>query len=84
MTRDVSTIICVKRRGVGVNWTWRECGEAQAREMEDGEDPQWYSTAGGQIQGGREAGFEDDGDRGRWIVGESRTSARQGFKGTRT
>jgi len=56
MTRDVSTIICLKRRGVGVNWTGGSVvREAQTREMEDGEDPQWYTRpgegAGGQIQG---------------------------------
>lgn len=86
MTRDVSTIICVKRRGVGASWTGEgECGEAQARETEDGEDPQTVYTAGGyRYRGKREAGFEDDGGpRAVDCVRKSHVCS-PGFQGTRT
>lgn len=72
MTRDVSTVSCVKRRGVEVLEKIRGSGS--------GDKGRRGSTMGRYTAGdkrGGEAGLEDDGDRRRWTV---RESARRGFK----
>lgn len=89
MTRDVSTVSCVKRRGVEVLEKIRGYGHGGPRTARISAIRSTHGrrrvARGGEERGtgerGSEAELEDDGDRGRWTV---RESARRGFQGTRT